>query len=228
MTSLSCCCCKSSGPSDFRESAVSESHASGYGSVEESQDSQKWSPHLPSTWSCRSAHNLLPVCGNPIRLPLRPQLVQIDFTSLAGVRLNQDLQCMWSPSVVILNVRGWPYIEVIFYTEYVAWINDVHFMNPMFSVYNASVWGRTNPRIRVINAPLVSNFFFFFTIEAYYNNSCLATKKSDWLLKWCHLAVPVCVLHCYEHSTSWPEGDLPKWCCALIISIPSHQSQASL
>lgn len=49
MTSLSCCCCKSSGPSDFRESAVSESHASGYGSVEESQDSQKWSPHLPST-----------------------------------------------------------------------------------------------------------------------------------------------------------------------------------
>ncbi|KAG8569090.1 hypothetical protein GDO81_014258 [Engystomops pustulosus] len=51
LTMLSCCCCKSAGPSDFRESAVSDGYASGYGSIEESRSgsSQKWSPHLAST-----------------------------------------------------------------------------------------------------------------------------------------------------------------------------------
>ncbi|XP_063799170.1 G-protein coupled receptor 157 [Pseudophryne corroboree] len=46
LTALRCCCCKSA---DFRENAVSEGSASGYGSTTGTQDSQKWSAHLPST-----------------------------------------------------------------------------------------------------------------------------------------------------------------------------------
>ncbi|XP_056398964.1 G-protein coupled receptor 157 isoform X2 [Hyla sarda] len=48
LTSLRCCC-KSTGTSDYRESAASEGYPSGYGSTGEARDSQKWSPHLPST-----------------------------------------------------------------------------------------------------------------------------------------------------------------------------------
>ncbi|KAM8927251.1 G-protein coupled receptor 157 [Pelodytes ibericus] len=49
LTSLRCCCCRLNGSNDYRQHEVSVEQAACYGSTANTQESQKWPLHLPST-----------------------------------------------------------------------------------------------------------------------------------------------------------------------------------